>query len=175
MSEALTSGAIVSWKPVESPIGRLMLLASDSALVGVLFDGQEPPSKRRPLDGRNRRPRHGVLVEAERQVTEYFSGDRDVFDVSLLLEGTAFQKRVWDALLEIPYGETVTYGELAASLGGAGKARAVGAACGRNPVPVIVPCHRVIGRSGSLTGFGGGLDVKAFLLRLEERRRSGAD
>ena len=175
MSNAVTPGAVVAWKWVESPIGRLTLLASDSALVGVLFDGKEPPSKGRPLDGRNRRPRHGVLVEAERQVTEYFSGDRDVFDVSLLLEGTAFQRRVWEALIDIPYGETVTYGELAASLGGVGKARAVGAACGRNPVPVIVPCHRVIGRSGSLRGFGGGLDVKAFLLRLEGQRRRGAD
>ncbi len=175
MSRDLMPGDVVAWKRVESPIGRLTLLASDSALVGVLFDGREPPSGRRPLDARNKRPRHGVLVNAERQVTEYFSGDRDVFDVSLLLEGTPFQKRVWDALLEIPYGETVTYGELAESLGGVGKARAVGAACGRNPVPVIVPCHRVIGRSGSLRGFGGGLDVKAFLLRLEERQRRGAD
>jgi methylated-DNA-[protein]-cysteine S-methyltransferase len=111
---------------------------------------------------------HPVLVETERQLREYFAGKRKEFSVGLDMRGTRFQKDVWEALLAIPFGETKSYGELARQLGNPRATRAVGAANGRNPVSIIVPCHRVIGASGKLTGFAGGLETKAKLLRLEE-------
>jgi methylated-DNA-[protein]-cysteine S-methyltransferase len=113
--------------------------------------------------------RHPVLVETERQLREYFAGKRKAFSVALDVRGTRFQKDVWEALLAIPFGETRSYGELARQLGNPRATRAVGAANGRNPVSIIVPCHRVVGASGKLTGFAGGLNVKAHLLQLEEQ------
>jgi methylated-DNA-[protein]-cysteine S-methyltransferase len=110
-----------------------------------------------------------VLDEVERQLSEYFSGQRQAFDLPLALEGTAFQRRVWDALLGIGYGRTLSYGQLADQIGQPTAARAVGLANGRNPVSIIVPCHRVVGADGSLTGYGGGLDNKHRLLELERR------
>jgi O-6-methylguanine DNA methyltransferase len=112
-----------------------------------------------------------LLVEVARQLTAYFAGRLIDFDVPLRLHGTTFQRRVWAALADIPYGETVSYGELAALIGQPTAARAVGLANGRNPIAVIVPCHRVIGSTGSLVGYGGGLDRKRYLLRLERGRR----
>jgi methylated-DNA-[protein]-cysteine S-methyltransferase len=143
---------------VDSPSGPLGLIASDTALQGVLFDGRSV----RP-DGSS-----PVLDEAARQLDACFDGELVAFDLPLELEGTEFQRRCWLALATIPYGQTVSYGEQARRLGlGSNKARAVGAANGNNPLPIALPCHRVIGADGSLTGFGGGLHVKRFLLELE--------
>lgn len=143
---------------VDSPIGPLGLIASDAALQGVVFDG------------RTIRPegRASVLDEAARQLEAYFAAELVTFDLPLELNGTDFQRRCWLALATIPYGQTVSYGEQARRLGlGSEKARAVGAANGSNPLPLVLPCHRVIGADGSLTGFGGGLHVKRFLLEHE--------
>lgn len=143
---------------VDSPIGPLGLIASDVALQGVVFDG------------RGIRPEGSapVLDEAARQLMAYFEGDLVSFDLPLELNGTDFQRQCWLALATIPYGQTVSYGEQARRLGlGSDKARAVGAANGSNPLPIVLPCHRVIGADGSLTGFGGGLHVKRFLLEHE--------
>jgi methylated-DNA-[protein]-cysteine S-methyltransferase len=143
---------------VDSPIGPLGLIASDAALQGVVFDGRTiRPERKSPL-----------LDEAARQLEAYFAGELVAFDLPLELSGTDFQRRCWLALATIPYGQTVSYGEQARRLGlGTEKARAVGAANGSNPLPLVLPCHRVIGADGSLTGFGGGLHVKRFLLELE--------
>ena len=116
----------------------------------------------------------GPLREAKRQLGEYFAGDRREFDLPLAPDGTAFQHRVWDALRRIPYAETRSYGDLAKRIGNPTASRAVGAANGRNPLAIVVPCHRVIGADGSLTGYGGGLPVKAALLALEQRVTGGA-
>jgi len=143
---------------VDSPIGPLGLIASDAGLRAVLFDGG-----RVRAEGRS-----PVLEEAERQLGAYFDGTLVAFDLPLELHGTEFQRRCWFALASIPYGQTVSYGEQARRLGlGNDSARAVGAANGRNPLPIVLPCHRVIGADGSLTGFGGGLHVKRFLLEHE--------
>ena len=143
---------------VESPIGPLGLVASEVALQHVLFDAR----RIRP-EGRS-----SVLTDAARQLDAYFAGDLVAFDLPLELHGTEFQRRCWLALATIPYGQTVSYGEQARRLGlGSDAARAVGAANGQNPLPLVLPCHRVIGANGSLTGFGGGLDVKRFLLEHE--------
>jgi methylated-DNA-[protein]-cysteine S-methyltransferase len=117
-------------------------------------------------------PRHPVLLKAEQQLSEYFAGKRQVFTVALDMKGTAFQKKVWAALLTIPFGETRTYADIARQLGNPKACRAVGAANGRNPVSIIAPCHRAIGSDGSLTGFAGGLDAKRYLLALEGKGKS---
>jgi methylated-DNA-[protein]-cysteine S-methyltransferase len=143
---------------VGSPIGPLGLVASDTAVQAVLFDGR----RIRP-EGRS-----AVLHEAARQLDAYFAGELVAFDLPLELDGTEFQQRCWRALATIPYGQTVSYGEQARRLGlGPDAARAVGAANGQNPLPIVLPCHRVIGANGSLTGFGGGLHVKRYLLEHE--------
>ena len=143
---------------VDTPIGPVGLVASDTAVSAVLFDG-----RRVRAEGGS-----PILDEAARQLRAYFAGDLVSFDLPLELHGTEFQRRCWLALATIPYGQTVSYGEQARRLGlGPDSARAVGAANGRNPLPIILPCHRVIGADGSLTGFGGGLDVKRYLLEHE--------
>jgi methylated-DNA-[protein]-cysteine S-methyltransferase len=152
-------------KIVESPVGKLKLVATDHALVAVLWEKDSP--RRVRLSDMIAKDRHPVLVETERQLNEYFSGKRKEFSIPLDMRGTSFQKNVWEALLAIPFGETRSYGELAKQLGNPRATRAVGAANGRNPVSIIVPCHRVIGASGNLTGFAGGLKTKAYLLSLE--------
>ena len=143
---------------VDSPIGPLGLTASEAGLQSVLFDsGRISPEGSSP-----------ILDEAARQLEAYFDGDLVTFDLPLELNGTEFNRRCWLALASIPYGQTVSYGEQARRLGlGNDAARAVGAANGRNPLPIVLPCHRVIGADGSLTGFGGGLHVKRFLLEHE--------
>jgi methylated-DNA-[protein]-cysteine S-methyltransferase len=153
-------------KMIESPVGKLKLVASDKGLVAILWDHDRP--RRVRLSELVANEQHPVLVEAERQLGEYFARKRKVFSVALDMSGTRFQKGVWEALLAIPFGETRSYGQLAKQLGNPRATRAVGAANGRNPVSIIVPCHRVIGSSGKLTGFAGGLEAKAHLLRLEE-------
>jgi len=145
-------------KVVDTPIGPLGLTASETALQGVMFDGG-----RTRVEGSS-----PVLDEAARQLDAYFAGELVAFDLPLELNGSEFHRRCWLALASIPYGQTVSYGEQARRLGlGHDAARAVGSANGRNPLPIVLPCHRVIGADGSLTGFGGGLDVKRFLLEHE--------
>ena len=157
-----------AYKLIDSPVGRLRLVASDKGLAGVWFARSRPERVRPRGDVEN--GRHPVLVEAERQLREYFAGRRRSFDLELDFVGTPFQRSVWKALLTIPFGQTRTYGEIAKQVGRPSASRAVGAANGRNPVSIIAPCHRVIGSTGALTGFGGGLDVKEQLLRLEGSR-----
>jgi methylated-DNA-[protein]-cysteine S-methyltransferase len=152
-------------KMIESPIGKLKLVASDKGLVAVLWKNDSP--RRVRLGEVVANEQHPVLVETERQIGEYFAGERRSFSVTLDMRGTRFQSDVWQALLSIPFGETRSYGQLAKQLGNPLATRAVGAANGRNPVSIIVPCHRVIGSSGKLTGFAGGLEAKAHLLNLE--------
>ena len=148
-----------------SPVGRLTLVASDSGLAAVLWEKDDP--KRVPLAIVGEDASHPVLRETERQLQDYFAGRRTSFDLPLDFHGTDFQKRVWAQLLAIPFGQTRSYGEIARALGNPGASRAVGAANGRNPISIIAPCHRVIGASGKLTGFAGGLEAKAHLLALE--------
>ena len=153
-------------KTTESPLGRLKLVASDKGLVAILWEKDNP--RRVPLSNLVENDQHPVLVETQRQLEEYFAGKRKSFSIALDMRGTRFQKEVWEALLAIPYGETRSYGQLAKQLGKPRATRAVGAANGRNPVSIIVPCHRVVGSSGKLTGFAGGLEAKAHLLSLEK-------
>ncbi|MEO5610873.1 MAG: methylated-DNA--[protein]-cysteine S-methyltransferase [Ornithinibacter sp.] len=145
-----------------SPVGLLELVERDGALVAIHFDAAP--------DGTSGTERGGspVLTEAHRQLSDYFAGRRRVFDLPLRPSGTDFQRRVWALLSDVPWGRTITYGSIASDLGlPPGASRAVGAANGANPVPVVVPCHRVIGADGTLTGYAGGLARKATLLRLE--------
>jgi len=157
-----------AYKIIDSPVGKLKLVASDKGLAGVLWEREN--TRPVPLSEAVEDKQHPVLVETERQLGEYFAGKRKTFSIALDLRGTQFQKDVWEALLAIPFGETRSYGQLAKQLGNPRATRAVGAANGRNPVSIIVPCHRVIGSSGKLTGFGGGLETKAHLLSLEDVR-----
>lgn len=148
-----------------SPLGPVIVAATDRGLAGVWFEGQRHLPDR---TGWRVDDRHPVLVRAVQQLTEYFAGARTVFDLPLDLHGgTAFQQSVWHALLRIPRGTTTSYGALSSGIGKPAAVRAVGAAVGRNPISVIVPCHRVLGSDGSLTGYAGGLDRKAALLELE--------
>lgn len=155
------------YKQMSSPVGKLTLVASAGRLVAISWEDQPPkPAGIEELEPGSRDP---VLVEAVRQLKEYFAGKRQHFDVPIpkTLPGTAFQNRVWRAMCAIPYGKTASYGQIARRIGSPSACRAVGAACGRNPLPIVIPCHRVIGQSGSLTGFGGGLARKHTLLDLE--------
>ncbi|RZV36807.1 MAG: methylated-DNA--[protein]-cysteine S-methyltransferase [Chromatiales bacterium] len=148
---------------LDTPIGELLLAGEDGALSMIGFP---KGSMRREPEADwifNEQP----LAEVCRQLREYFAGDRQAFDIPLQLGGTEFQVSVLEALQQIPYGQTTSYGEIARRIGRPKAVRAVGAANGRNPIPIVVPCHRVIGSTGDLTGFGGGLDTKEALLRLE--------
>lgn len=154
------------YKLMPSPVGQLTLVARNGKLAAILWETE-----------RANRVRLGELVEvddspallqAERQLNEYFAGTRDRFDLELDFEGTEFQKKVWAALLTIPFGETRSYSQIATQIGSPKAVRAVGAANGRNPTSIVAPCHRVIGASGRLTGFAGGLEAKQYLLTLED-------
>ena len=147
-----------------SPVGRLRLASDGNALCLIEFEHPRHPHRR---EGDWQEREDAVLRETRRQLDEYFEGRRRGFDLSLAPRGTGFQQQVWLALRDIPYGETISYAQLARRLDMPTATRAVGAANGRNPLPIVVPCHRVIGADGSLTGFGGGLPTKQFLLRLE--------
>ena len=149
---------------VESPIDPLTVVREDGVLVGVLFAGGRPPDP--ALLGTRDDAAFADLAE---QFDEYFAGDRTTFDVDLRAEGNDLQRGVWGLMTRIPYGETRSYGDLARDLGDRTLALAVGTACGRNPLPLVIPCHRVVGSDGSLVGFGGGLHRKRFLLDLEQR------
>ncbi|OPA95380.1 cysteine methyltransferase [Pseudomonas fluorescens] len=150
-----------------SPVGQLTLVARDSKLCAILWRTERANRVRLgPLHEANDSP---VLLEAQRQLNEYFAGTRNRFELELDFAGTDFQKQVWQALLTIPFGETRSYTQIAQQIGNPKAVRAVGAANGRNPISIIAPCHRVIGASGTLTGFAGGLEAKQYLLTLEER------
>jgi methylated-DNA-[protein]-cysteine S-methyltransferase len=168
---------------MESPIGTLTIVADEDAIAAIWFDNE--------FDGRHAGAHNptgtslgptaqvdagecAVLDRAVEQLEEYFRGERTEFDLPLAPRGTPFQQQAWLALREIPFGETTTYGEQARTLGDPNKSRAVGAANGKNPIPIVVPCHRVVGANGHLTGFGGGLDKKAWLLDHEWRVRLAA-
>jgi methylated-DNA-[protein]-cysteine S-methyltransferase len=155
------------YKEMESPVGKLKLVASAKALVAVLWERERP--NRVKLNTAKLDRRHPILLEAERQLTEYFEGKRTQFQLPLEPCGTEFQMKVWQALRDIPFGQTSSYLGLAKVIGSANGSRAVGVAIGKNPLSIIVPCHRVIGSDGSLTGFAGGLETKAKLLALEAR------
>lgn len=157
-------------KFVTSPVGKLKLVASDKGLVAILWENDNP--RRVPLTSSMEDDQQKILVEVERQLNQYFTGERRSFSLPLDMRGTPFQKDVWEALLSIPFGETRSYGQLAKQIGRSSASRAVGAANGRNPISIIVPCHRVIGSSGKLTGFAGGLETKATLLDMEKKDAS---
>jgi methylated-DNA-[protein]-cysteine S-methyltransferase len=152
---------------VTSPVGRLTLVATDRGLSAILWENDRPGRVRLNITGEDRT--HPLLVEAERQLAQYFAGRRQRFALPLDPSGTAFQRDVWDALGTIPFGETRSYAQIAQQIGQPRAVRAVGAANGRNPLSIVVPCHRVVGSTGALTGFAGGLAVKARLLALEGR------
>jgi methylated-DNA-[protein]-cysteine S-methyltransferase len=146
-----------------SPVGRLMLTGDEHVLTGVYFENDTQLPAPLPAWIQDDRP----LTAAREQLNEYFAGKRKHFELPLALEGTAFQRRVWEALTGIPFGTTISYAELARRVAMPKAMRAVGAANGRNPISIVVPCHRVIGADGSLTGYGGGLPRKRWLLELE--------
>ena len=148
---------------VDSPVGSLTLVGVDGELTGLYMDSQRHRPDERTFGAVDAAP-FGPVIE---QLAAYFAGELDTFDLPLALRGTPFQRTVWSALREIPYGETVSYGELAQLIGKPGAARAVGLANGKNPVGIIVPCHRVVGSGGDLTGYGGGLERKQYLLDFE--------
>ncbi len=154
------------WTTMDSPIGELRLVEQAGAITAIEFSPFRDP------DGRVRGARdddHPLLVEAKRQLTAYFARDLKEFDLPLAPAGTDFQKRVWEQLVGIGYGETASYGQIAAQLGKTNAAsRAVGLANGSNPIPIVIPCHRVIGANGTLTGYAGGLERKQQLLELEQ-------
>ncbi|GBE68268.1 methylated-DNA--protein-cysteine methyltransferase [Mycobacterium sp. MFM001] len=158
---------MIHYRTIDSPIGPLTLAGRGDVLTNLRMIDQtyEPDRAGWALD-------EAAFPDAVDQLEAYFAGERTEFDLELDMAGTEFQRRVWQALTTIPYGETRSYGEIAAQIGAIGAARAVGLANGHNPVAIIVPCHRVIGAGGSLTGYGGGLDRKRSLLELEKRHKS---
>ena len=155
----------MNYKYIESPIGNLLLAGDGPGLKLIGFPG----GKGKVIPGPDWNEALSCFPEAEKQLGEYFSGQRRVFELELEPKGTPFQVAVLDALVQIPYGDTRSYRDIAISIGRPKAVRAVGAANGRNPLPIVIPCHRVIGTNGSLTGFGGGLEAKSFLLELEAK------
>lgn len=160
------------YKIMDSPIGKLKLVANGSRLSAILWEHDKPNRVR--LGPMHEEKNSAILAETERQLNEYFAGKRNCFELELDFAGTEFQRKVWDALLTIPFGETRSYGEIAVQIGNAKAVRAVGAANGKNPISIIAPCHRVIGATGDLTGFAGGLRAKKSLLTLESGDTSQA-
>ena len=154
---------MTTFSTFDSPVGELLLVGDDEGLRGLYLPGH----RRGPRVGDGWRRDDAALAAVRAQLAEYFSGERRAFDLPLAPAGTPFQLEVWDALGRIPYGETRGYGDLARELGRPGAARAVGAANGRNPISIVVPCHRVVGSTGTLTGYAGGLEAKERLLALE--------
>ena len=155
----------LAFMEMASPVGALKLVANDTALVAVLWENENP--KRVRLAELIEQTHHPILLETQKQLSEYFAGKRQQFDLPLDFEGTEFQQKVWQALLTIPFGETRSYRDIAEQVGNVKAVRAVGAANGKNPISIIAPCHRVVGVNGKLVGFAGGLDNKDILLKLE--------
>lgn len=164
------------YQDMDSPVGRLRLIACGDELVGIWFEnGRDAQRHADNVDPPDLQPGNSPVLERTRQqLEEYFRGERRKFDLPLAPEGTEFQRSVWQRLLGIGYGTTTTYGALAHSLGNPNASRAVGLANGSNPIPIVIPCHRVIGANGALTGFGGGLPVKSALLELERGAKQQA-
>ena len=152
----------LAYSQLASPVGQLLLVADDVALKMIRFESE--PQSPEP----DWKPGNRLLRAATTQLRSYFAGELRTFDLPLAPDGTVFQREVWEALLEIPYGSTSSYSQIAHRINRPKAVRAVGAANGRNPLPIVIPCHRVIGRDGSLTGFGGGLKLKRILLDLEQ-------
>ena len=158
-----------TYDEINSPVGMLTLITSSKGLHAVLWDNyRENHSIEKVINRLKQSKNNPINVKTKQQLQEYFQGKRQVFDLPLVMNGTDFQIRVWKELQKIPYATTISYGEQARRLGDKNKARAVGTANGHNPISIIIPCHRVIGSNGQLTGFGGGLDKKAILLNLEK-------
>jgi len=167
---------------MQTPIGELTVVANERALVAIRWDttsNDREPDAHNPVDRKLsddvvivQSGEHDVLDRAAEQLAEYFTGSRMTFELPLEPHGTSFQRAAWEELVRIPYGETITYGEQASAMGDRNKSRAVGSANGQNPIPIVVPCHRVIGSNGKLTGFAGGLEVKAWLLDHEFQVRA---
>ena len=153
---------------MDSPVGSLILIAGEVRLVAIVWKNDDPRRVRLTNLCENRA--HPVLIEAERQLRDYFAGNRQAFDLKLDFVGTDFQKKVWNALLAIPYGQTRSYAEIANAIGNSRAVRAVGAANGKNPISIIAPCHRVVGSDGHLVADAGGLAAKRYLLTLEGAR-----
>lgn len=155
------------YKRIESPLGPLLLVADDGGLRQILFvNGRHPVQPQAAW----RQQQTAPLAETVRQLNAYFAGELEQFDLPLAPEGTPFQLDVWRRLCDIPYGQTISYGALAQAMGNPNACRAVGLANGSNPIPIVIPCHRVIGSNGKLTGYGGGLPIKEKLLALERRQ-----
>jgi len=152
---------------MKSPVGDITLIADDENLCSIYWPNQEPDKKK--FSDLERKDNSKVLRTAVKQLNQYFKGNRSVFDLPIQMDGTDFQRNVWHALSSIKFGETVSYRDIANKVGNPKAVRAVGAAIGKNPISIIIPCHRVIGPNGKLTGFAGGLDTKEFLLDLESR------
>lgn len=153
----------ICYTTFNSPLGKMTIQANDDGLMGAWFETQTT----QPQDLGKKDPKHPILILTINQLQEYFSHRREMFQLPLAAKGTEFQQQVWQALKTIPYGETWSYQQLAEAIGNPKAVRAVGLANGKNPISVIVPCHRVIGKQGKLTGYAGGLDRKAALLKLE--------
>ena len=156
----------MNYTQIESPVGPLLLAADEAGLREILFVRGRRPVRPDPAWKEDKTP----LKETTRQLRSYFAGELEEFDLPLAPQGTPFQLEVWKRLCEIPYGETISYGELARRIGNPNASRAVGLANGSNPIPIVIPCHRVIGSNGKLTGYGGGLPVKEKLLALEQKQ-----
>lgn len=156
-------------KTIASPVGTLTLVATDHGLSAILWENDREDRVR--LGPLRHAPDHPILLQTERELAEYFAGARTAFSIPLDPAGTPFQKKVWQALRTIPFGQTRTYGDIARQLGHPTAYRAVGAANGRNPLSIVAPCHRVLGADGTLTGFAGGLPTKQYLLALERAER----
>lgn len=150
---------------MKSPVGELLLIADDAALTHICFDGVRDAGS--TIADAQESEDHSILHAARKQLEEYFAGRREAFDLPLAPSGTPFQRSVWQSLARIAFGQTQSYGDIARHIGRPKAVRAVGAANGANPLPIVLPCHRVIGGNGSLTGYGGGLDRKRHLLALE--------
>lgn len=160
------ANAITEWCHCQSPLGPLLLAGGKGALSIVSL-----PSGKKPQPAPQWRENESAFAEPMHQLKAYFDGRLEQFELTLAPLGTAFQHQVWQALLRVPFGRTCSYGEIARQIDNPGAVRAVGNANGRNPIPIIIPCHRVIGSDGSLTGFGGGLPTKKFLLQLEDQQQ----
>ena len=155
---------------LDSPVGNLIIIASSMGLHALLWEIDQKEEKCSQIIASLKCENSFSLIqETKKQLREYFQGVRKIFELPLFSEGTSFQKKAWKQLLRIPFGQTISYGEQARRLGDKKKARAVGAANSRNPISIVVPCHRVIGKTGKLTGFGGGLSSKEYLINLERR------
>lgn len=156
---------------IQTEIGPILLAEENNMLTEITLAEKDRKTFQAGLQSESKEEETPVLAKAKRQLTEYLAGTRETFDVPISMRGTSFQKKVWEQLLQIPYGETATYGEIAARIGNPKACRAVGMANHHNPISIIVPCHRVIGADGRLTGYGGGLPIKEKLLALEKKHR----